>query len=302
MPRTLLAALVAVAFLAGCGDEEPTGDPALEDVEVTGDPGEQPTIEFDEPLEMTETATRTIEEGDGEEVATGAVVTFNFVIINGRNGKELSTSFGKEPAELVFEESLMDGIEKGLEGATKGSRVLVGIAPDDGLGADPARGVEEDDTLLLYAEIEDVRTPLTRAEGEPVEPVPGLPTVELAEDGRPTITVPDAEPPTELVAQTLIKGEGPAVEDGQNVTVHYTGVVWDTGKEFGSSWEKGSPTTVGIPDEVIAGWKEGLPGQTVGSQVMLVVPPAKGYPEGTPDGAVPAGATIVFVIDILDAG
>jgi peptidylprolyl isomerase len=44
-----------------------------------------------------------------------------------------------------------------------------------------------------------------------------------------------------------------------------------------------------------------LVGQPVGSQVLLVVPPDKGYPEGSPDGSIKPGDTLVFVVDILDA-
>jgi len=304
MPRPLIAALVALALVAGCGDDEPTGTSGtpLDDVEVSGDDGEQPTLEFDQPFELEETATRVLDEGDGEEIAPNAVVTFDFLFVNGRNGKELGTSYDTEPAQLVFEESLMAGVYEGLDGVPEGSQVLVGIAPDDGLGADPTQDVLETDSLLLYAEIHEVRTPLERAEGEAVEPVEGLPTVELADDGAPTITVPDADPPTELVAQPLIEGEGPEVASGQSITVHYTGVLWDTGEVFDSSWEKGSPATFDIgTGAVIPGWDEGLVGQTVGSQVLLVVPPDKGYPEGSPDGSIKAGDTIVFVVDILDA-
>jgi peptidylprolyl isomerase len=53
---------------------------------------------------------------------------------------------------------------------------------------------------------------------------------------------------------------------------------------------------------VIPAWDEGLVGQTVGSQVLLVVPPAKGYgASGSSDGKVKGTDTLVFVIDILDA-
>jgi FKBP-type peptidyl-prolyl cis-trans isomerase len=304
MPRPLIAALVALALVAGCGDDEPTGTSGtpLDDVEVSGDAGEKPTLEFDQPFELEETASRVLDEGDGEEIAPNAVVTFDFLFVNGRNGKELGTSYDAEPAQLVFEESLMAGVYEGLDGVPEGSQVLVGIAPDDGLGADPTQDVLETDSLLLYAEIHEVRTPLERAEGEAVEPVEGLPTVELADDGAPTITVPDTDPPTELVAQPLIEGDGPEVAGGQSITVHYTGVLWDTGDVFDSSWEKGSPATFDIgTGAVIPGWDEGLVGQTVGSQVLLVVPPDKGYPEGSPDGSIKAGDTIVFVVDILDA-
>jgi peptidylprolyl isomerase len=309
MRRSLTALAVLAALAAGCGDDEatrdtgePATDPVLEEVEVSGEPGEKPTLEFAEPFEITETATRMLEKGDGEEIATNAVVTFDFLFVNGRDGNELSTSYDGEPAQLVFEETLMAGVHEGLEGVPAGSTVLVGIAPDDGLGADPTQGVEEDDSLLFYAEIAEVTIPLARAEGEAVEPEPGLPTVELADDGAPTITVPDTDPPTELVAQPLIQGEGPEVEAGQTITVHYTGVIWESNEVFDSSWERGSPATFEIgTGAVIPGWDEGLVGLPVGSQVLLVVPPAKGYPEGSPDGSIKPTDTIVFVVDILDA-
>src|SRR5205823_683764 len=81
---------------------------------------------------------------------------------------------------------------------------------------------------------------LARATGDAVAPVAGLPTVALAADGKPTITVPsDTAPPTQLVSQVLIKGAGPAVTAGQTLSVHYTGVIWASGKQFDSSWDRG---------------------------------------------------------------
>ena len=53
---------------------------------------------------------------------------------------------------------------------------------------------------------------------------------------------------------------------------------------------------------MIAGWDEGLVGQTVGSQVLLVVPPDKGYgAAGQPNAGISGTDTLVFVVDILDA-
>ena len=315
--RRLLPCLIAVTVLLGaCGDEEPsreTSDPTttappelassdLEDVEVDGDPGAQPTLEFPKPFGVEKTATSVVEEGDGDAIAPGVMVTFDFIFVNGRDGKVLTSSYDSEPAELVFEDSLMAGIYQGLEGAHVGSRILVAVAPADGLGADPTQGIEATDTLLFFAEVLDVRVPLERAEGDAVPPVEGLPTVQLAADGAPTITVPKATAPTELVAQPLIEGKGDVVEAGQTILVHYTGVLWDGGTEFDSSWPEGTPASFDIgTGGVIAGWDEGLVGRRVGSQVLLVVPPDKGYAERGSGEAVPPNATLVFVVDILDA-
>ncbi len=321
MRRTLAVLVALAAFGAGCGDDgeirettdtttETTEAPApgatsgdLEDVEVTGEDGEQPTVEFDMPFGVEETTRRVLTEGDGEAIATNAVATFDFVFINGRDGSILGTSYDTEPARLVFEDSLMAGIFKGLDGITAGSRVLIAIAPADGSGADEQSGVLDTDTLLFFAEVHDVHVPLQRAEGDAIAPVDGLPTVELDEDGAPTITVPDGDAPTELVAQPLIEGTGAVVEAGQSITVHYTGVLWDTGEVFDSSWESGTPATFGIGSgEVIAGWDEGLVGRTIGSQILLVVPADKGYGEEGSGESIPPGASLVFVVDILDAG
>ena len=57
----------------------------------------------------------------------------------------------------------------------------------------------------------------------------------------------------------------------------------------------------GSMNSVIPGWKKGLIGQTVGSRVMLIVPPADAYPNGSTNPPVKKGETLIYVIDILSA-
>jgi peptidylprolyl isomerase len=317
MRRTLIVLTVLAALAAGCGEDEATRDTGdgstttaapdlastnVDDVEVTGAEGEQPTLTFDMPFGVEETVTRVLTEGDGPAIEPNAVATFDFLFVNGRDGTVLGSSYEAEPQELVVEESLMPGIFNGLNGVTAGSRVLIAMAPADGAGADEESGVRDTDTLLFFAEVHEVRIPLPRAEGTAVAPVAGHPTVELADDGAPTITLPGGEPPAALVAQPLIEGTGAVVESGQSITVHYTGVLWDGGTVFDSSWDRGTPATFEIgTGGVIPGWDEGLVGRTVGSQVLLVIPPDKGYGETGSGETIPPGATLVFVVDILDA-
>lgn len=318
--RPFVALLAAALLLAACGEDEnatdttdttestaercPTTD-ALDAVDVSGEAGAAPVLQFDQPLSVEATACRVLEEGDGDVVAEGSTAIFHFVFVNGRDGSEVSSSYDGDPAEVIFNKDLLGGVRTALDGVKVGSRVLVAIAPEDGLGADggdPTSGVEADDTLLFLFDLLEVRTPLARAEGNEVDPVDGQPTVELGEDGAPTITVPDADPPAELVVQPLIEGEGDVVETGQTITVHYTGVLWDTGEVFDSSWESGTPASFPIgTGGVIPGWDKGLVGQTVGSQVLLVIPPADGYGDQGSGDTIPGGATLVFVVDILDA-
>jgi len=194
----------------------------------------------------------------------------------------------------------------GFLDANIGSRVLVAVAPKDGVAKGLASsGVKKSDTLLFLIDVKTVRTPLARAQGEAVTPASGLPTVQLDGTGKPTITVPGAgvAAPTNLVVQPLVTGTGPVVTTGQTITVHYTGVIFGTGKQFDSSWDRGTPIDFAIgTGKVIKGWDEGIVGLTVGSQVLLVVPPDKGYgADGQPQAGIKGTDTMVFVVDILGA-
>lgn len=327
MLRRTLPALLAAALLVGaCGASESSSSIALEDcptskavesIKVTGKFGDAPEIEFKKPLKVTTTSCKILVAGKGAKVKTGMMVSFDYTFVNGRDGKEIASSFGQQPGEILFDETLKTGVlglYNALNGLAQGSRVVVAMTPEDGPlrgNADPETGVEADDSLLMVVDLQKVesaaatsttepRNPLPRATGTEVAPVAGHPTVVLAEDGTPTITVPKAAPPAELVAQDLIEGDGAVVTSGETITVHYVGVLWDSGEPFDSSWDKGEPASFSIgTGGVIKGWDKGLVGKKVGSQVLLVVPPADGYPDG--QGSIPAGATLVFVVDILDA-
>jgi len=135
----------------------------------------------------------------------------------------------------------------------------------------------------------------SRAAGEAVAPREGLPAVTLGDDGEPTIAPPEGAPPSELVVQALIKGAGTQVEEGATVTVQYTGVRWSDGSLYDSTWTQGEPKSFDLGDGILPGLAEGLVQQTVGSQVMLVIPPMGGATAGAEQD------TLVFVVDILAA-
>ncbi len=123
-----------------------------------------------------------------------------------------------------------------------------------------------------------------------------MPTVELADDGDPTITIPDGDAPTEVELETLKTGDGAVVASGDTVLVHYTGVKWSDGSVFDSSWERGVPSSFQTTG-VVEGFQQALEGQTVGSQVVVVIPPEFGY--GAQEGHELQDETLVFVVDIL---
>lgn len=261
---------------------------ALGAVTVDGAAGAQPTVAFAQPLTVTAAVARVVTEGTGEALADGQVLSMNYVVLSGTDGSTQGTTYGAEPDHITLgDPSLVPALNKILTGQKVGARILLAIP-------------SEKDTAVMAVEVTEAKSIPARAEGEAVAPAAGLPTVTLADNGAPTIKPVKGDAPTDLVVQPLIKGAGAAVTSGQSVTFQYTGVLWD-GTPFDSSWEKGSPFTTAIGSgAVIKGWDQGLVGQTVGSQVLLVVPPALGYGDKA-QGPIPAGSTLIFVVDILAA-
>jgi peptidylprolyl isomerase len=284
------------------------GKPTFEGITVDGGVGEAPTLDFPTPFATKKSLHRHVIRGAGEKSKKGQRATFDIAVFDARTGKQLESSFGRAAQSVVLDSTqTFPGLVKGLTGVAAGSRVLIAMAPSEGLTQrlikQGVQGVKKSDTLLFVIDLTSSHDVLKRAEGEAVTPPEGLPTVKVARSGKPTITTPDASAPTQLVVQPLVIGSGAAVEAGQTIVVHYTGVLWGSNKTFDSSWKRGSPVEFQIgTGAVIAGWDEGLVGQTVGSQVLLVVPPDKGYGEaGNQSGGISGTDTLVFVVDILDA-
>jgi peptidylprolyl isomerase len=279
------AALLAAAalLLAACADDPET--PAGQ-VTVSGEPGAAPTLTYETPLVVDEARVEVVWEGNGPVVEEGGPILLDFYAESGADGSVINETFSSEPRPyLLSAESLGMDIYRALVGQRVGSRILHVVPPDATSGAT---------TVAVYDLLP------TRASGEEVPPREGLPTVTLGDDGHPTVAVPESEPPADLVVQPLIRGAGPQVAAGQVITVQYLGVTWADGTEFDSTWGPGKlpasfPIGVG---SVIQGWDAGLVEQTVGSQVLLVVPPGMAY-GGTQNEL--ADQTLVFVVDILSA-
>ena len=111
--------------------------------------------------------------------------------------------------------------------------------------------------------------------------------------------MPQAAPPAELRIANLVEGNGETIAQGDTVYVHYTGVLWTTGKIFDSSWGAGRPISFETTG-VIPGFQKALEGQKVGSRVVTVIPPSEGYgSEWLISNGGSADDAMVFVIDIL---
>ena len=110
-------------------------------------------------------------------------------------------------------------------------------------------------------------------------------------------------PPTELVANDLEEGTGPAAKAGDEVSVQYVGVNYKSGKEFDASWDRGEPFTFALGSGmVIPGWEKGIEGMKVGGRRELIIPPELGYGAAGSPPAIPPNETLIFVVDLLEAG
>ena len=155
-----------------------------------------------------------------------------------------------------------------------------------------------DSSNLIVMTLKSQSTDLTKAEGTKVKDIPSdLPKVTNAADGKPSIDMNGYKDSDKLVVQPLIEGDGEKLDSNSYAVVKYTGWLLD-GKQFDSSWDRNSTFDVNMQGGVIEGWLEGLKGQKVGSEVLLVVPPSLGYGDQA-QGEIPANSTLVFVVDIL---
>lgn len=275
MRRLIALTAVAMLLLAGCSSPSSS----VGKVTVTGAAGAVPTLAFQHPLTVRHPETREVWAGTGAAVTDGAPLLMNYLAEDAKNGDLVGETYSTGPlARTLTLESLGPDLYDAVKDRRVGTR-LIHLAP---------AVANEDSTLVIVIDLLPAR-----ARGDAVPSRPELPVVTLAGDGAPTIKIPASPPPSGLVVQPLIKGLGPQVVAGQSLVVQYTGVNWDDGAVVDTTWVAGKgpfTTEIGI-GKVIAGWDEGLVEQTVGSQVLLVIPPALGYGD----------KTLVFVVDILAA-
>lgn len=303
---TALAATAAIG-LAACTDDgdgsgasdaggaSDGGGDALSGVSVSEDLGAEPTVEFTAPLEISAAQAQIVVPGDGETIADGDTVIWRDLYVDASTGEVLQSWWQGAPAGGV--QVTVDTIGQSafdvLTTTAVGSRFVMAGWQQDSSGQ--AR------SLLQVADVDRVVSPL-RAEGEPGDPSGTYPEVTLGDDGAPAISGPgEGEAPTATVREDLIVGTGDTTRAGDYLTMQYTGWKWSDGSQFDSSWERGAPFSfVQGQSQVIQGWDENLLDLEVGSQVMLVIPPAEAYGEDAEAHEL-GGETLIFVVDVLDA-
>ena len=319
--------LLACVALAGCGSSSKSsassssssssapastgsvsGSGANTSVTATGTFGQAPKVTIPKALPGSDLTVKTLIPGTGSALTKQDALAANFVLYfwQGKSSSLKASTYTSNPT--VIGGQMLPGLESALVGKKVGSRVLAVIPPSQGYGTsgNSQIGVTGSTWLVFVIDVLKSYADTAGATGTQVSNGGGtLPTVSAKSGTAPTVTFPSATPPSALVTKTLVKGNGAKVAKGDYVIAQYSGFIWRTKKVFGSSWSSGSPFgfTIGAsPEQVIPGWDKGLVGQTIGSRVMLSIPPAQGYGKsGASQAGIKGNDTLLFVVDIIDA-
>ncbi len=303
----LSVAAVSAVLLAGCsggGGTEASASPSTTPdagaclVATTSGPdsesvtvdesGESLTATVPTDLSFAEVERTVVTEGEGDVLGAGSLVSGQYLVYDGATGELLSDSADTSATDdglvpMLIDSSSLSMTSVAIECNPLGSTVVLSV-PGSAIGS------EGTNYVVVAKSVEALPTTAT---GEAVAAVDGMPTVALDADGVPTVTIPDADAPADLKIAELKQGDGATVADGDQVTLQYKGVSWDSKEEFDSSWSHGAPRAF-LTTGVYEGFGKALVGQQVGSQVLVVMPPSMGDLSGTLKDQ-----TLVFVIDIL---
>ena len=162
-----------------------------------------------------------------------------------------------------------------------------------------ACGGDSDTAATADASPTALSCPITAAEA----PAPAGATTDLKQ--KPVIAPGKGPAPKELQYSDIVVGDGDEAKTGDQVQVKYVGALYETGKEFDSSWSRGPEETLpfGIcRQDVVPGFAVGPTGMKVGGRRQIVLPPEYGYgAEGRPP-TIPGNSTLVFVVDLVEVG
>ncbi|MEU3356457.1 FKBP-type peptidyl-prolyl cis-trans isomerase [Streptomyces sp. NPDC037389] len=316
--RRLAAALAVPVLLltaAACG----SGDGKSSDAKVTvkGKFGEKPEISVPKDAKPADKlVVKTLTQGSGDKAEKGSFVRLDFAGQTMKDNKPLggtwTTQEGATPGaprrQLVQQlgqpsQEMPAKVLDAVIGQKAGSRIEVEGTAKALIGdqLNPQAGVKPEDGLVWVIDVVGAQKvdAKSEAKGEQAKPEEGMPEVKYVSQKAAEITIPkDTKAPTDLKEQVLIKGTGPEIKAGDGLIAQYTGVKWEDGKKFDSSWDHAGATAFQIgTGSVVQGWDKGLVGKHVGDRVELVIPPKLGY-EGQAQSGLDKN-TLVFVVDIV---
>lgn len=240
--------------------------------------GGKPVVEIadgDAPLTLV---TDDLIEGEGSTAEAGDLLVMHYVGVLHEDGSQFDSSWDRG-ATFNFtlgEGRVIQGWDEGIVGMQVGGRRQLTIPAEQAYGAQsPSPDIPANSPLVFVV---DLVAAISRPDIENV-----------------------SEPATELEVTTLEEGDGAEVQVGDTIEVHFEAILQSTGELFASSFNGGQALVFEIgaePSQILPGWDEALPGQTVGSWVRVVIPPELGIPEETSGVAPETLVTEVFILGV----
>lgn len=116
---------------------------------------------------------------------------------------------------------------------------------------------------------------------------------------------PASAQPAALTVTDTLPGSGAAAQNGQTLTVNYTGWLYDPaapgfkGAQFDSSSGRGPFSFTLGQGAVIQGWDQGMQGMRVGGKRTLLIPSSMGYGTSGAGASIPGNAALVFEVEMV---
>lgn len=320
--RVLFIPALLVSLVA-CGASENEFAEGSEAYELTTADDGTPQVDWQARLEPGEKDVTVLTEGDGPAVAEGDRVMINLMLSNGFTHRTpvdtysddeagTSVTIGELEPQTFVDLLLQVVLEEIDEGTTVGTRKAITAGAEAAFGDFGNQlgtfGVGNEDGLLIVFDVEGIA--LDSAEGAEQDPPAWAPEVVTRKNGTPRaldfsgLTAPG--PKDDLRVATLIKGDGPEIAAGNVARVNYLGQVFGADEPFDENFTREPLEAAigkgveGLATGVVEGWSQGLTGVTVGSRVIIQIPPRLGYGEqGQPDAGIGGTDTMYFLVDVL---
>ena len=243
---------------------------------------------------------------DGQPVSStkteSGLLIEDFVVGKGREAKEpaelvlhytgyLTNGFtfdsskrhGKPFRFNVGQGRVIKGWDEGVKGMKVGGKRRITVPPELAYGERQAGRIPPNSTIIFTLELLGVEDPLPEPQGK--DAYTGTPKKSEKKDNG-------------LLVVDYKEGKGPEAKEGDEIVVHYTGMLPD-GKSFDSSLTRKKPLTIQLgKGRVIKGWDQGLVGMKVGGLRKLVVPAELGYGDKA-RGPIPANSELIFTIELM---
>jgi peptidylprolyl isomerase len=226
-------------------------------------------------------------EGDGEPIKADNLAAIDLIAWEWGETEpiaSLDTFASGQPLVLAVraDDSTLVGLSRVIVGHNVGARVLGVIPPSEGALAS-ALSLDEGTTIVVSIDIREQFDKDAQAEkdAKPTDAKVG-PKIDGALGGPATVSIPaDVEAPTEISTTVIATGSGPAVEDGQQILIHYSATDW-AGTADGDTWtaDRGpvavAPGADPYGDGSVLSAFSGLVGVPIGSRVLILTPGKEG--------------------------